>query len=948
MSLVLTFHMFCHCQAGLSKQAEFLAQLKNSLSGNWSDWNNNSGQQFCSYKGVGCDDSQAVIMIDISNRSLSGKFPENVCSYMPQLQVLRLGHNNLQGDFPRSLTNCSFLEELNITSNHLTGKLPDFSPLKSLRWLDLSYNQFVGDFPLSFTNLSNLEFIYLNENHGFNIWELPESISRLTKLKSLILISCRIKGKIPSSIGNLTSLVSLQLSGNYLQGQLPSELGKLKNLKQIDLYYNQLQGEVPEELGNLTEINEIDMSVNKFTKIPESIFFLPKLRFLQLYNNSLTGEIPASFGNSTTLELLSLYENFLTGKIPPNLGKSSPLIGFDLSENQLSGELPAEACNGGKLMYFLVLGNMISGGIPESYANCEPLLRFRVSHNNLQGEIPEGLFGLPHMSILDVAYNHLTGPISSSIKNAKNLSELCMQNNMITGGIPPEISKATNLVKIELGNNLLSGPIPSEIGDLKQLNSLLLQGNKFGSSIPSSLSSLKSLNVLDLSSNLLQGSIPESLSELLPNSMNFSNNMLSGPIPPSFVTGGVLESFAGNPGLCLPTTSFNTSGSILFPCSKTHYPKKINYFWVIGATVAVVGIGIVVCMKHWFKKKRPTSEQEDSMSLSFFSYDIKSFHRLTFDQREITECLIDDNIVGYGGSGSVYRIVLSTGEVVAVKKLWSRKTKYSVQEGQLAIARELKTEVETLGSIRHKNIVKLYSYFSSVDCSLLIYEYMTNGNLWEALHGGKVLLNWPARYQIALGIAQGLAYLHHDLMPPIIHRDIKSNNILLDVDFQPKVADFGIAKVLQATGGKDSSTTVIAGTYGYLAPEYAYSSKATAKCDVYSFGVVLLEILTGKKPVEAEFGENKNIVYWISTKVETKEAWEVIDKRISGPFKDDMIKVLRIAILCTCKSPSYRPTMDEVVQQLIEADPYRFDSCQSFSQIKGNFNVSKPKNANDL
>ncbi|KAE8709851.1 hypothetical protein F3Y22_tig00110328pilonHSYRG00678 [Hibiscus syriacus] len=204
---------------------------------------------------------------------------------------------------------------------------------------------------------------------------------------------------------------------------------------------------------------------------------------------------------------------------------------------------------------------------------------------------------------------------------------------------------------------------------------------------------------------------------------------------------------------------------------------------------------------------------------------------------------------------------------------------------------------------------------------------MPNGNLWDALHKGWFHLDWPTRHQIALGVAQGLAYLHHDLMPPIIHRDIKSTNILLDVNYQPKVADFGIAKVLQARGGKDSTNTVIAGTYGYLAPEYAYSNKATTKCDVYSYGVVLMELITGKKPVESEFGENKNLVYWVSTKLDTKEGvMEALDRRVSGSFKDEMVRVLRTAMRCTCKNPSQRPTMNEVVQLLIAADPCRLDS----------------------
>ncbi|KAF8024704.1 hypothetical protein BT93_F1777 [Corymbia citriodora subsp. variegata] len=364
----------------------------------------------------------------------------------------------------------------------------------------------------------------------------------------------------------------------------------------------------------------------------------------------------------------------------------------------------------------------------------------------------------------------------------------------------------------------------------------------------------------------------------------------------------------------------------------------------MGISSAIITLGRILFLKRQCSKERSVMDRDETLSSSLSSYDVKSFHRINYDQREIIEAMVSDNIVGHGGSGTVYRIGLSTGEVVAVKKLRSRSANDRVSEDHLILNRELKTEVETLGSVRHKNIVKLYSYFSSLHCKLLVYEYMPNGNLYEALHRGPYNLDWVIRHQIALGIAQGLAYLHHHLLPPIIHRDIKSTNILLDANFQPKVADFGIAKVLWARGGNDSTTTVIAGTYGYLAPEYAYSSKATTKCDVYSFGVVLMELITGKRPVEPEFGENKNIICWVSTKVDTKEGTvEVLDKRLSASFREDIIRVLRIAIRCTYGAPALRPTMSEVVQLLIEADPCKFDAYKSADKNKETFNPPKTK-----
>lgn len=917
-------------QTPTPNQSEFFTLLNNSLKGNiFSYWNLATKTSFCNYSGINCDKQGFVTEIDFTGWSLSGHFPDNICSYLPNLRVLRLSRNNFRSNFPIGITNCSFLEELSLSSASFSGTLPDLSTLKSLRVLDLSYNFFSGDFPLSVMNLTNLEDLNFNENGGFKLWKLPEDISKLTKLKYMVLTTCMLSGFIPRSIGNMTELVDLELSGNFLMGKIPKELGFLKNLKQLELYYNQLDGEIPEELGNLTELEDLDMSVNKLSgNIPEAICKIPKLRVMQFYNNTLTGEIPEVIVNSTTLTMLSLYDNFLSGEIPRGLGRSCPLIVLELSENRFTGDLPAEACNLGKLQYYLVLSNTISGEVPRNYEKCESLLRFRVNNNRLKGYVPEGLFALPRVSIIDLSYNRFNGSISNKIGNAQNLSELFMQRNMISGIIPKEIYRAANLVKIDLSNNLLFGPIPTEIGNLKKLNVLMLQGNKLNSTIPDSISSLKSLNVLDLSKNNLMGKIPLSLIQLLPNSVNFSNNLLTGPIPVSFIKGGLVESFLGNPGLCV-TAYLNSSDKIFPICAQSYNRKKINCVWVIAISLGIITIGFILFLKRWFSKEDNTNTLGTSSS-SFFSYDIKSFHKINFDQREIIDSMVDKNIVGQGGSGTVYKIELSNGDVVAVKKLWTQKNKDLVSEDQILMNKEMKTEVDTLGSIRHKNIVKLYSYFSSLDCNLLVYEYMPNGNLWDAIHRGKIVLDWPTRHQIGLGVAQGLAYLHHDLKPSIIHRDIKSTNILLDINYQPKVADFGIAKVLQARGGKDSSTTVIAGTYGYLAPEYAYSSKATTKCDVYSFGVVLMELITGRKPLEAEFGENKNIIYWVSTKVETKEgAIEVLDKRVSGSFKEEMIKVLKIAIRCTYKAPANRPTMNEVVQLLTDADPCKFENYTS-------------------
>ncbi|OAY80991.1 Receptor-like protein kinase HSL1 [Ananas comosus] len=919
--------------AVIDTQSGFLSLMKNSLAGQLrTRWDSAAGPAaYCNFSGISCDADGNVVVIDVSLWSLAGPFPPGICTALPYLRTLRLAGNNVQGGFPHDLLNCSFLEELDLSSTALTGPVPDLSPLQSLRRLDLSDNAFSGRFPTSVANLTNLEFINFNEIPGFEIWRLPESIAGLTKLRVLILSTSSMRGEIPPWLGNMTSLTDLELSANFLVGRIPATLGSLYNLQLLELYYNQLEGEIPRELRNLTLLTDIDLSENRLTgEIPAELCGLPRLHVLQMYTNRLTGQIPAVLGNSTQLVILSVYRNLLSGELPPDLGRYSNLIVVELSENLFSGPLPRYSCAAGKLLYFLVLSNLFTGELPAEYAACTGLLRFRMSNNRLSGPIPQGIFALPHATIIDLSNNSFEGTIPRSVGEAKNLSSLFLSNNQISGNLPPEISWDTNLVKIDLSNNLLTGPIPSEFGNLTKLNQLSLQGNKLDSSIPQSLSSLKSLNVLNLSNNLLTGEIPDSLCTLLPNSLDFSNNNLSGPVPLPLIKEGLLDSVAGNPNLCV-AFRLNLTDRIFPLCPKPSFRNSLNDIWIIGVCVILCILGLLLFLQRWFSRKNPVIEQEGISSLSSFSYDVTSFHRLSFDQHEIIEALIDKNIVGHGGSGTVYKIKLSNGECVAVKKLWTRKTKDRSNSAQLILDRELRTEVETMESIRHKNIVKLYCCFSSMDSNLLVYEYMPNGNLWDALHKGCSTLDWPKRHRIALGIAQGLAYLHHDLLFPIVHRDIKTSNILLDAEFEPKVADFGIAKMLQARGDHDSSTTIIAGTYGYLAPEYAYSSKATTKCDVYSFGVVLMELVTGKKPNEPEFGDNRDITQWVTSKIGAKEgAVEVLDKRISwSPFKEEMTQVLRVALRCTCSIPNLRPTMNEVVQLLIEADRCKYDANSS-------------------
>ncbi|WVZ91476.1 hypothetical protein U9M48_037642 [Paspalum notatum var. saurae] len=927
--------------AALDTQATYLAKMKEQFPGpgmsRW-DFTSSPAPDYCRFPGVACDHGGNVTGIDVTSWRLVGRLPPGVCAALPALRELRMAYNDLRGGFPAGLLNCTYLEVLNASYSGVSGAVPDLSRLRALRVLDLSDNLFTGAFPTSIANLTALEVVNFNENPGFDIWRPPETFTAMARVRVLILSTTSMRGAIPPWFGNMTSLTDLELSGNFLTGRIPASLARLTRLEFLELYYNELEGEVPAGLGNLTRLTDIDLSENRLTGgIPDALCALPELRVLQMYTNRLTGPIPAALGNSTQLRILSVYRNLLTGGIPADLGRYSDLNVIEVSENLLTGPLPPHACAHGKLQYILVLSNLLTGPIPPAYAACAPLLRFRVSSNHLEGDVPPGVFGLPHASIVDLSYNHLTGPVPSAVAGAANLTSLFASNNRISGELPPEIAAAAGLVKIDLSNNAMAGAIPATLGKLAKLNQLSLQGNRLNGSIPETLAGLRSLNVLNLSYNALSGGIPESLCTLLPNSLDFSNNNLSGPVPAPLIKEGLLESVAGNPGLCVAFRLENlTDPAPALPLCPGSGPGGLRRGMLAGGNVwAVVAVCALACAtaalvlaRRWVVRARQDAEHDGgaaatSPASSCRSYDVTSFHKLSFDQHEILEALIDKNIVGHGGSGTVYKIELSSGELVAVKKLWVKKLSWLGD-------RELRTEVETLGSIRHKNIVKLYCCYSGAHSNLLVYEYMPNGNLWEALHGSgcfPLLLDWLTRHRVAMGVAQGLAYLHHDLLFPIVHRDIKSSNILLDADLEPKVADFGIAKVLQSRSASslDASTTTIAGTYGYLAPEYAYSSKATTKCDVYSFGVVLMELATGRKPIEPEFGDTRDIVHWVSGKVAAGAEAEALDKRLlawsPSPYKEAMVQALRVAVRCTCSVPSLRPTMADVVQMLAEAAP---------------------------
>ncbi|KAH6784701.1 HAESA-like 2 [Perilla frutescens var. hirtella] len=944
----------------LSRDAVILFRVKTSQLqdplGALDDWLESSPNAPCNWTGVSCGGGGGVVALDLRSAGISGDFPADFCR-ISTLRNLDLSDNSLGGNLSSSsISPCSHLSSLNLSSNYFVGSLPGFpAEFLNLTILDFSFNNFSGEIPESFVNLRRLQFLSLGSNllngsipeflsnlteltqlvlaiNPFRPSPLPTSIGRLAKLEILMAPAANLEGEIPQSIGNLSSIKIFDVSQNNLVGKIPKTIGGMKNAEQIELFHNKLSGELPDSFSGLSSLLRFDASENSLTgKIPESLAALP-LESFNLNDNNLEGEIPQSLALNPNLYQLKLFNNNLSGSLPEFLGMNSSLEEIDVSGNKLEGPLPRNLCYRKNLWSLVIFGNRISGTIPDSYGECSSLLYVRIQNNELSGVVPDAFWALD-LDHIEFTNNRLEGSIPPSLSMAKRMSQLLISGNNFSGHLPPEICHLKELRKIDLSGNHFSGELPSCIYQLTKLLEVHMQGNRFSGeipwrstpcreltqldlsgnrlsgNIPAELGTFPVLTLLNLSNNLLSGEIPVELTKLKLNEFDVSNNQLQGRVPVGFDTKFFLHSLIGNAELCSMVDL-----KPLPPCSRS----KPTSFLLVGILSALAFTLVVSLVWLLIKNRKFIALGCKSRQ----PWKITSFQRIRFSEEDVLFSLIDQNLIGSGGSGRVYRVRLKSGKIVAAKRLWEAK----------GLAESVfQSEMETLGNIRHVNIVRLLFSCVGQNYKVLVYDYMENGSLGDVLHGekGGVLLDWPTRFAIAIGAAQGLAYLHHDCVPPILHRDFKSNNILLDEELRPKVADFGLAKILKQDADEDDRVmSRVVGSYGYIAPEYGYTMKVTEKSDVYSFGIVLLELVTGRRPNDASLHENTSIVKWateviasssLSTEEDCCSSWDkLLDSRMeASTIEDEQVeKVLNVALLCTAELPTNRPSMRRVVELL--------------------------------
>ncbi|XP_076939607.1 uncharacterized protein LOC143608456 [Bidens hawaiensis] len=908
----------------------------------------------CSWAGVTCDARRHVVALDISARNLTGTLSSDV-GHLRNLLNLTIAANNIAGPIPPEISYISGLRVLNLSNNIFNETFPpELASLKNLQVLDLYNNNMTGDLPAAVSEMTGLRHLHLGGNYFSGV--IPPEYGRLPALEYLAVSGNELTGAIPPELGNITSLQQIYLGyyntytsgippeiGNLsnlrridaancgLTGKVPPEIGKLQNLDTLFLQVNSLTGSLTNELVGLKSLLSMDLSNNIFTgEIPDSFRNLKNLTLLNLFRNKLHGSIPDFIGELPKLEVLQLWENNFTGSIPQTLGQNGNLHFLDLSSNKLTGSLPPNLCNGNKLQTIITLGNFLFGPIPESLGECKSLNRMRMGENFLNGSIPKGLFSLPHLSQVELQNNFLSGELPVTDSVSVNLGQLSLSNNRLTGPLPATISKFSGVQKLLLDGNMFSGSIPGEIGKLQQLSKIDFSHNNLSGKITPEISQCKLLTYMDLSRNQLSGEIPTAITDMhILNYLNLSRNDLVGNIPASIASMQSLTSvdfsynnlsglvpgtgqfsyfnytsFLGNSGLC---------GPYLGPCKDgvangTHQPHSkglsasVKLLLVIGLLLCSIAFAVAAIIKARSIKNANKAR----------AWKLTAFQRLDFTCDDVLDSLKEDNIIGKGGAGIVYKGVMPNNETVAVKRLPAMSRGSNHDHG-------FNAEIQTLGRIRHRHIVRLLGFCSNHETNLLVYEYMPNGSLGEMLHGKKGgHLHWDTRYKIAVEAAKGLCYLHHDCSPLILHRDVKSNNILLDFDFEAHVADFGLAKFLQDSGASECMSA-IAGSYGYIAPEYAYTLKVDEKSDVYSFGVVLLELVTGRKPV-GEFGDGVDIVQWVRKMTDgLKEGVvHILDPRLSTVPIHEVMHLFYVGMLCVEEQAVERPTMREVVQMLTE------------------------------
>jgi Leucine-rich repeat (LRR) protein len=740
---------------------------------------------------------------------------------MSALQILILSQNNLVGSIPKSLGYSRYLRKVDLSSNRLAGRIPDFHKMSTLQFLDLSDNKLSGSVPSSLGNASSLTEILLEGNTLSG--SIPETLSLIQNLSVLSLASNNLSGHVSAELCNISSLLYLILDDNNLTGRIPINIGKtLPNLVGISMQGNRFEGLIPSSLVNASKLQFIDLGINSLTGPVPSLGSLSDLQMLNLESNFLEAKVREfllSLVNCTLLEILAMSGNALTGSVPRSVGNlSTSLIDIDLGNNRISGTIPVEIfClqnlqslamdknllsgvipsvigNLDKLVLLTLSGNTLSGQIPSTIGNLSQLNELYLESNGFSGNIPPSLGNSKQLVMLNLSFNRLQGPIPSEIINSTSLVSLGLSNNNFTGSIPLQIGSLLQLIQLDISFNNLSGQIPLSLGRCVQLSSLILRSNMLNGIIPLSFSDLKSITEIDLSENCLGGEIPDIFEKMgYLQQLDLSNNFV-GPIP----TGVIFQNHSavildGNTGLCASATT----NLFQFPVCTTPsaVKSKTNAMLLVRVIppITIAFISFIFFMVTILKRRQAQAGPCYNETMKKVSFG---------DIVKATNWFSLINKISSSRTSSIYigRFEFDT-DLVAIKL-------YHLKEN--GARNSFLTECEVLRNTRHRNLVKAVTVCSTVDLEnnefkAIVFDFMANGSLDMWLHPKlhkntpKRVLSFGQRLRIAMDVALALDYMHNHLTPPLTHCDLKPGNVLLDYDMTARVGDFGSARFLSST-----------------------------------------------------------------------------------------------------------------------------------------------------
>ncbi|KAF8648363.1 hypothetical protein HU200_064949 [Digitaria exilis] len=934
----------------------FKSQLSDPT-GALASWSSNTSVNICSWHGVTCNSTRQpsrVTELDLESLQLTGIISPCIAN-LTFLERVHLPNNELNGQIPPELGDLQMLRYLNLSSNSLDGDIPSslgksLARSSSLKVLKLGKNNFDGEIPPAIFNSSSLVRIDLQQNNFTGA--IPPVPKIMLKLQYLNFMSNSLSGSIPTSLGNISSLLYLFLEGNNLIGAIPESLGHIPGLRALTLTTNRLSGEVPLSLYNTSTLIYLDFRHNLLVgRLPDNIGnLLPNIQTLILEDNKFEGKIPASLADCTSLEVLDLANNSFSGAIPP-LGSLQNLVYMDFSlnyledpdwsflssvsnctqlrnlhlmSNNISGNfIPSIIGTIGNLSVLSLSGNRLSGPIPDSLGNLEQLTELYLRDNELNGSIPKSLGNCKNLQLLNFSHNSLDGSIPAELLKIPSLSEgLDLSHNKLSGVIPQEIGSLINLGVLNISNNRLSGQIPSTLGQCIVLESLRMEGNLLEGSIPQSFMNLKGIREMDLSRNNLSGEIPEILTSLnVLQYLNLSFNDFSGVVPSTGVFANATEvSVQGNKRLCsgapmigLPLCSDNskrTSRSLLL---KILIP-------ICALSAILLSCFFVVHLKRRISKP----SLQDFREQEKVSYE---------DIVKATNWFSTTNFVGSGSFGTVFKGTMAFDTNPIAIKVFNLNF-----HGAL---RSFYAECEAMRSIRHRNLVKIITSCSTIDPSgaefkALIFQYMPNGSLDMWLHpkvhgyNNIKLLTLAQRINIAQDVSFALDYLHNQCVCPLVHCDLKPQNVLLDNDMTAHVSDFGLARFLciDPSSATNSSTGLsgLKGSIGYIAPEYGMGGEISTEGDIYSFGVLLLEMFTGKQPIHEGFKNGMNLHSFVKSSFPDRIG-EILDPNIMHEIAENknqgdlvmqscIVPLIKLGLLCSMELPKDRPEMGYVTDEI--------------------------------